>query len=63
MAIEEAVQVVESTRSGLLSNKRIYRAIHGHKYRPKEIAGFVGLLYSTISVIAKRTAKAEKNQE
>jgi len=58
--IEEAVQVVEPNRSGLLSNERIYRAVHVHKYSTKEVTDFVGLDCSTISIIANRTAEAEK---
>jgi len=57
LAIEEAVQVVESTRSGLLSNERIYRAVHVHEYRLREVADFMRLDCSTISIIANRTAK------
>jgi hypothetical protein len=48
---------------GLLSNERIYRAVHAHKYRLKAVTGFVGLDCSTISIIANRTAKVKKHQE
>jgi hypothetical protein len=62
MRIEEAVQVVESTRSGLLSNERIYRAVHVHEYRLKEVADFVGLDCSAISSIANRAAEAKNTK-
>ena len=60
---EETVEVIESIRSGLLSNEWIYRAVHVHKYRLREVAGFVGLDCSTISIIANRTAEVKKHQE
>jgi hypothetical protein len=50
---------VASTRS-LLSNERIYWTVHLHKYRLREVTDFVGLDCSTISIIAKRTAKVIK---
>jgi len=60
---EETVEVVEPTRSGLLSNEWIYRAVHLHKRRLREVADFVGLDCSTISIIANCTAEAKKHQE
>jgi len=45
---------VASTRSGLLSNERIYWIVHLHKHRPKEVTDSVGLDCSTISIIANR---------
>ena len=35
-------------------NERIYQAVRVHHYTLREVGGHVGLLYSTISVIAKR---------
>jgi len=46
--------------SGLLSNERIYWTVQLNNYRPREVADFVGLDCSTISIIANRTAEAEK---
>ena len=45
---------------GLLSNEQIYHAVRVHKYRLREVAGFVGLKCSTTSFIANRTAEAKK---
>ena len=55
--IEEAVQVVEATRSGGL-HKLVCRAVHVHKYRTKEGTAFVALECSSISM--NRTAEARK---
>jgi L-asparaginase/Glu-tRNA(Gln) amidotransferase subunit D len=50
---------VGSTCSGLLSNERICRAVHVHKYRTKEVTDFAGLDCFTVSIIANRTAKVK----
>lgn len=44
-------------------NEQIYQAVRVHKYTLKEVAGFLGLYYSTISVIAQRIADEKKHQE
>lgn len=44
-------------------DERIYQAVHVHGYTLREVADFLGLYYSTISVITKRVAQAKKHQE
>jgi len=44
-------------------NEQIYQAIRVHEYTLKEVANFLGLYYSTISVIAKRVTEEKKHQE
>jgi len=41
-------------------NERIYQSVRVHHYTLQEVGDHVGLLYSTISVIAKRVAEAKK---
>jgi len=57
---ERAVQVVETTCSGLPSNERSCRGIHGHRHRLEEGGEFIGLHCPTISIIANGTAEAGK---
>jgi REP-associated tyrosine transposase len=42
-------------------NKRIHLAVRRHEYKLKEVSDFLGLCYSTISVIAKRVDEEEKS--
>ena len=42
-------------------NKRIYQAVRVHHYTLREVGDCVGLLYSTISAIAKRAHEATKS--
>jgi len=42
-------------------NERIYQAVRVHHYTLREVGDCVGLLYSTISVIAKRVHEATKS--
>jgi REP element-mobilizing transposase RayT len=44
-------------------NEQIYKAVRVHKYTLKKVADFLGLYYSTISVIAKRIDEEKKHQE
>ena len=44
-------------------NEQIYRAVRVHEYTLKEVADFLGLYYSTISVIAERVAEEKKHQK
>jgi len=41
-------------------NKQIHAAVRKHQYRLKEVGDYLGLCYSTISVIAKGIDEAEK---
>jgi REP element-mobilizing transposase RayT len=42
-------------------NERIYQAVRVYRYTLKEVADHLGLLYSTISVIAKKVDRMEKS--
>ncbi|GAH14999.1 unnamed protein product [marine sediment metagenome] len=42
-------------------NERIYQAVRVHHYTLREVGDFVGLLYSTISMIAKRVGETMKS--
>ncbi|MCK4394753.1 addiction module toxin RelE, partial [Candidatus Bipolaricaulota bacterium] len=42
-------------------NERIYQAVRAHHYTLREVGDFVGLLYSTISMIAKRVGETMKS--
>jgi len=42
-------------------DERIYQAVREHRYKLKEVGDFVGLLYSTISVIAKRVDQRKQS--
>jgi len=42
-------------------NERIYQAVRIHHYTLREVGDHVGLLYSTISVIAKRVHETMKS--
>jgi REP element-mobilizing transposase RayT len=44
-------------------NERIHDAVRLHEYTLKEVGDFLGLHYSTISVIAKRVAEARKHKK
>jgi len=44
-------------------NEQIYQAVRVHEYTLKEVADYLGLYYSTISVIAKRAAEEKKHEE
>ncbi len=44
-------------------NQQIHEAIRVHEYTLKEVGDFLGLYYSTISVIAKRADEAKKHQK
>jgi len=41
-------------------DEQIYQAVRVHRYTLKEVGGFVGLRYSTISVIARRVHQSKK---
>ena len=42
-------------------NERIHEAVRKHQYKLKEVGDYLGLCYSTISVIAKRVDEAAKS--
>ena len=42
-------------------NERIYQAVRVHHYTLREVGDFVGLLYSSISMIAKRFHETMKS--
>jgi hypothetical protein len=44
-------------------DRQIHAATCVHEYTLQAVAGFLGLHYSTISMIAKRIAESEKYQE
>jgi len=44
-------------------DERIYQAVRVHGYALQQVADFLGLYYSTISVIAKRIAQLRERQE
>ncbi|HCP32408.1 TPA: hypothetical protein DIT45_04100 [Candidatus Acetothermia bacterium] len=44
-------------------NERIHQAVRVHHYTRREVGDFLGLYFSTISVIAKRVAETQKHQE
>ena len=44
-------------------NERIHQAVRVHHYTLREVGGFLGLYFSTISVIAKHVAETKKHQE
>ena len=44
-------------------DQRIHAATRVHEYTLQAVADFLGLHYSTISMIAKRIAESEKHQE
>ena len=45
----------------LASNERIYQAVRVHHYTLREVGDFVGLLYSSISMIAKHFHETMKS--
>ena len=46
-----------------IRNERIYEAVQLHHYTLKEVGDFLGLHFSTISVITKRVSEAKEFQE
>lgn len=44
-------------------NEQIHQAVRVHHYTLREVGDFLGLHFSTISVIAKRVDEAKKNQK
>jgi len=44
-------------------DERIHRAVRSHEYTLKEVGDFLGLYYSTISMIAKRVDEARRRQK
>jgi len=44
-------------------NERIYQAVRVHHYTLREVGDCVGLLYFTISIIAKRFHETMKSEE
>jgi hypothetical protein len=44
-------------------NQQIHEAVRVHEHTLKEVGNFLGLYYSTISVIAKRVDKEKKHQK
>jgi DNA-binding MarR family transcriptional regulator len=50
-------------RDKVARNERIYQAMRLHEYTLKELAGHLGLHYSTISVIAGKVEKTRKHQK
>jgi hypothetical protein len=46
-----------------IRNERLYQVVRVHHYTPKEVKNFVGLLYSSISMPAKRFYETLKSQE
>ena len=44
-----------------IPNERIYQAVRVHHYTPREVGDCVGVLCSTIGVIAKRVQKTIKS--
>ena len=56
-------ELFEGTKDKADRNKRIYQVIYVYEYTLKEVAEFLGLYYSTTSVIANRVAEAQKHQK
>jgi len=44
-------------------NQQIHEAVRVHEYTLKEVGDFLGLYYSTISVIAKHVDEEKKHQK
>jgi hypothetical protein len=44
-------------------NERIHQAVRVHHYTLREVGDFLGLYFSTISVIAKRVGETKEHQE
>jgi hypothetical protein len=51
------------TMAKATQNERIHNAVRDHQYKLKEVGDYLGLCYSTISVIAKRVDESNKSQE
>ncbi len=45
----------------VMRNERIHNAVRNHQYKLKEVGDYLGLCYSTISVIAKRIDEGNKS--
>jgi len=56
-------ELFSSVSSKATRNERIHQAVRVHRYTLREVWGFLGLYFSTISVIAKRVAETKKHQE
>lgn len=56
-SLEELFANVEDRMS---RNEQIYQAVRVYEYKLKEVSDFLGLYYSTISVIAKRVAQVKQ---
>jgi putative transposase len=56
-------ELFANVRDKVARNERIYQAMRLHEYTLKELAGHLGLHYSTISVIAGQVEKTQKHQK
>jgi len=56
-------QLFANVRDKATRNERIHQAMRLHEYTLKELAGHLGLHYSTISVIAGKVEKTQKHQK
>lgn len=56
-------ELFEGVEEKAMRNERIYEAVRRHRYRLREVSDVVGLLYSTISMIAKRVQESKKSEE
>jgi len=54
-------ELFSGTQDKASRNEQIYQAVHIHAYTLREIEDFVGLLYSSISIIAKRFHETMKS--
>jgi len=56
-------ELFSKVRDKKARDQRIHAATRVHEYTLQAVADFLGLHYSTISMIAKRIAESEKHQE
>jgi hypothetical protein len=56
-------ELFSKVRDKKARDRQIHAAIRVHEYTLQAVADFLGLHYSTISMIAKRIAEDEKHQE
>jgi putative transposase len=56
-------ELFSKVRDKKARDRQIHAATRVHEYTLQTVAGFLGLHYSTISVIAKRIAENEKHQK
>jgi putative transposase len=56
-------ELFSKVRDKKARDQRIHAATRGHEYTLQAVADFLGLHYSTLSMIAKRVAEGEKHQE